>query len=302
MKRNYLGIFAVLFILLGCSGESNNGNEGEVNGGNGGTEPEKETIVMSDEIINDIIQSIPSPLEITTLIQESNAIYNQEDLNDYNNESNYTTNFKKALNLGVYGTDLGYANIYGKTQNALQYLDAVKSLADGLSIGQFFDYKTLKKLAESADNLDSLILTTTRNFEKINYHLRDERRESLSILLLAGGWVEAVYLTTIVYGKQPSLALRDKIGEQKIVLGQILLVLDVYSNKPEFPELIDDLRELQKIYDKIEIETKFVEPEIIEKDNVLIFIDKSISEIKVTEEHIKQITSLVNSVRNKITK
>jgi hypothetical protein len=102
----------------------------------------------------------------------------------------------------------------------------------------------------------------------------------------------------LVYNKKPNSALKDKIGEQKIVLGQILLVLDVYRNKPGFPELIDDLRELQKVYDNIEIETKFVEPEMVEKNGELIFIDKSISEINITEDHIKQITSLVNSIRD----
>ena len=304
MKRNYLGIFALFFMLIACSGGKNDGNEvdNSNNNGAGTADPKEKKIVMSNEIINDIIQSIPSPLEITTLIQENGAIYNKEDLNDHSNESNYTTNFKKALNLGVYGTDLGYANIYDRRQDALLYLDAVQSLADGLAIGQFFDYKTLKRLADSNNNLDSLILTTTKNFEKINTHLREQQRESLSILLLTGGWVEATYLTTLVYANNPDPALRDKIGEQKIVLGQILLVLDVYSNKPEFPELIDSLRELQKVYDKIEIETRFVEPDIEEKDGELIFIDRSVSKIKITEEHITQITTLVNSIRDNIIK
>ena len=50
-------------------------------------------------------------MEITMLIKEGGAVYDKQELNDHNNVSNYTTNFKKALNLGVYGTDLGYANI-----------------------------------------------------------------------------------------------------------------------------------------------------------------------------------------------
>jgi hypothetical protein len=300
MRKSYLSIFAIVFvfILIGCAGNGGKDIEGEdIN--DGGEEPEV-PIVMSDEIINDIIQSIPSPLEITTLIQEGGAIYNRDEMNDDDAVSRYTTNFKKALNLGVYGTDLGYANIYKKNQDAISYLNSVQDLAKGLAIEQFFDYKTLKRLAESNDNLDSLILTTTQNFEKINFHLREQKRESLSILLLTGGWVEATYLTTLVYNKKPNGALRDKIGEQKIVLGQILLVLDVYRNKPGFPELIDDLRELQKVYDNIDIETKFVEPEMVEKNGELIFIDKSISEITITDEHIKQITSLLNSIRERI--
>lgn len=303
MKYLYLGFFAALLMLAGCDG-----NQGGPKGNDGNGEDPKtkqdNVIVMSDEIINDIIQSIPSPIEITSLIKEGGAIYNRDDLNDSDNSSQYTTNFQKAINLGIYGTDLGFANIYGMNNDALNYLKVVRSMADGLSIGQFFDYSTLKRLAESSDNLDSLILTTTQNFEKINFHLREQNRESLSILLLTGGWVEATLLTCTVYNKsnEKNIKLRDKIGEQKIVLGQLLLVLDVYRNKPDFPELIDDLRELQKVYDDIEIETKFMEPEMVEKDGELVFIDKSISEINIDDEHVSQITSLLQSIRDKLTK
>ena len=304
MKNLYLVFFAALLMLAGCNGnqEGTDGPDGPDGGVNNGQDTN--VIVMSDEIINDIIQSIPSPLEITTLIQDGGAIYNRDDLNDPDNASQYSTNFKKAINLGVYGTDLGFANIYGMNQDALSYLSVVRKLADGLSIGQFFDYSTLKRLAESSENLDSLILTTTQNFEKINFHLREQKRESLSILLLTGGWVEAMTLTCNVYKKSnpKNMKLRDKIGEQKIVLGQLLLVLDVYRNKPEFPELIEDLRELQKVYDDIEIETKFVEPEMVEKDGVLVFVDRSESEINIDEDHVDKITSLLLSIRDKLIK
>lgn len=263
------------------------------------TGQQEEVIVMSDEIINDIIQSIPSPLEVTMLIKDGN-VYNKEYLNPSDRANRYTTNFHKALNLGVYGTDLGYANIYGQTQDAISYLNSVQKLAEGLSIGQFFDYHTLKKLAESENNLDSLILNTTQNFEKINYHLREQKRESLSILLLTGGWVEATYLTTLVYNKTPNQSLRDKIGEQKIVLGQILLVLDVYRSKPDFPDLISKLRELQKVYDDIEISTKYGDPVMVERDGELVFVDKSESKIRMTDEHVAEITQLISDIRDKI--
>ena len=269
------------------------------------TEEKKESgtqeleVVMSDEMINDMIQSIPSPLEITMLIKKG-SVYNKEYLNSSDKSNQYTTNFKKALNLGVYGTDLGYANIYGQTQDAVSYLSSVQELAEGLSIGQFFKYRELKKLAESENNLDSLILNTTRNFEKINSHLREQKRESLSILLLTGGWVEATYLTTLVYNKTPNEALKDKIGEQKIVLGQILLVLDVYRSKPDFPELIGLLRELQKVYDDIEIDTQYDDPVMVERDGELVFVDKSESKIVMTDEHVAQITELIHEIREKI--
>jgi len=256
---------------------------------------------ISDDLVKDILQAIPSPLEISTLIREVSQNYNPSVLNEASSSDNYTTNYSKAINLGIYGTDLGYANIYGKTQDAIKYLNSVRDLADGLSIGEFFDYSTMKRLADSSDNLDSLLLETTNNFNKINYHLRQQKREHLSILILTGGWVEAVYLTCLVHEQNNNQLLKEKIGEQKIVLDQILLVLDVYKSKPNFKGLIDDLTALQQVYDTIEIETVYAQPTTEEGPNgQLIVVDNTTSEVKVTNADVETITSLTKSIRNKM--
>ncbi|MBT32467.1 MAG: hypothetical protein CMO01_22615 [Thalassobius sp.] len=301
MKKLYLLFFAISSFWA-CSSNSAPSNETENQMATASAIPEEASIVkVDDDIINDILQSIPSPLEISLLIKEVGSYYNKADLNDHNKVSSYSTNFDKALNLGIYGTDLGYSNIYNKNQDALNYLNSVQNLAEGLTIGQFFDYATLKSLAESADqNLDALLRTTTANFEKINYHLRQQKREHLSILLLTGGWVEALYLTTLVHQRTNNEVLREKIGEQKIVLDRILLVLEVYKTRNGFAELIADLKKLQAIYDQIEIETVYEEPTMVEKDGVLVVVDNTKSVVNITDRDIDTITSLTKSIRNKI--
>ena len=64
-------------------------------------------------------------------------------LNSSDNLSKYNSNYQKALNLGIYGTDLGYTNIYEQNQDGIKYLSSIKSLAEGLNIGQFFDILTI---------------------------------------------------------------------------------------------------------------------------------------------------------------
>ncbi len=296
MKKLYLGVITLL-LLLGC-GDNNASTEENKN------DPETSEVLQpgtSDELVNDILQAIPSPLEISMLIQEIDPAYKASVLNDPSRSGNYTTSYSKALNLGIYGTDLGYANIYGKNQDALKYLNSVRDLADGLSIGEFFDYATMKRLADSADNLDSLLVETTSNFNQINYHLRQQKREHLSILILTGGWLEAVYLTCLVHEANNNNLLKDKIGEQKIVLDKILLVLDVYKSKPNFKTLIDDLTALQQVYDQIEIETVYAPATTQETpEGGLIVVDNTTSTVKITDEDVQTITSLTKSIRNKL--
>lgn len=250
--------------------------------------------------VGEVLESIPSPLEISVLIKENGTIYNKSDLNAPDAVSRYNTTFQKALNLGIYGTDLGFANIYGKNQDAISFLNSVKDLADGLGIGAFFDYETIKELAENSNRLDELIQTTTLNFEKINNNLAERKRENVSALILTGGWIEAVYLTAMVNAREPNDLLKDKIGDQKIVLDQLLLVLDIYKSSPGFEDLINDLTALQEIYDQIEVEVIVGEPTMEEIDGVLVVTDGTRSVVHVTDGDIQKITSLLKSIRNKI--
>ena len=51
--------------------------------------------------------SIPSPIQTAMLIEKSGADYSKGFLNDAKKVSTYATNYQKALNLGVYGADVG---------------------------------------------------------------------------------------------------------------------------------------------------------------------------------------------------
>lgn len=256
---------------------------------------------VDESIIKTILESIPSPLEISILIQQTEAEYNVKDLNDHTSVTKYGSSFKKALNLGVYSTDLGYANIFEQNQDALNFLNSVKKLADGISIGQFFQYAEIKNLVESADDLNKLVQTTTVNFERINFHLREQQRESLSILILTGGWVEINYLAAMVYERNRNEKLKETLADQKIILERILLVLDVYQEKREFKELTMKLKNLRKIYDKVKIQTIIKPPKSVETpDGGIRFEDQNEVIYNITDEDIAEIKSQINAIRNYI--
>src|SRR5690554_5756711 len=55
---------------------------------------------LSEEIIGDVIQNISSPVEMANLIKSTGVDFSQQILNNPENISNYSTSFKRALNLG----------------------------------------------------------------------------------------------------------------------------------------------------------------------------------------------------------
>jgi len=196
---------------------------------------------VDEEVINSILNQIPSPIEISMLLKESGSKYNVSLLNPSDNLPKYNSNYKKALNLGIYGTDLGYTNIFGNNQDGIKYISSIKSLADELNIGQFFDIKTIGRLATNSKNLDSLLLITTMNFNQINHYLQSQSRDNLSVLLLTGGWLEAMQITCQTAAKNPqNKELKETIGEQKIVLEQIMLLFSFYTADENMASLMED--------------------------------------------------------------
>ena len=258
---------------------------------------------ISEETINDILQQIPAPLEISMLMRESGADYDRTILSDPDNVSNYNTTFRRAINLGIYGTDLIYTNIFGKNQEGLSYMKSVKELADDLNIGQFFNLKLVGRLATNNDNLDSLMLITTQNFNAINKYLQENRRANLSILFLVGGWMEAVHINCKMSMDNPEVgSLAERIGEQKIILENIMLLMSFYAETdPNIKELHEDMKKLQEAYGNIQITYTYAEPTTEVVDGVLVIKDNSTSTVHITQDNVKEIDSVINTIRNKLT-
>lgn len=263
-------------------------------------ESAEEKTGIDEDVINAILDQIPSPLEISVLLKESGSKYNGTLLNQSENLPKYNNNYKKALNLGVYGTDLGYTNIYGQNQDGIKYISSIKSLADELNIGQFFDVETIGRLATNSKNLDSLLLITTLNFNHINHYLQSQKRDNLSVLLLTGGWLEAMQITCQVAAKKPSKELFEKIGEQKIILEQILLLFSFYKDDANMAGLLKDLELLKAAYEKVSINYTYKESSMEIVNGVAVIKDNSTTTIDITEQNVEEIRTITNSIRTGI--
>jgi hypothetical protein len=257
---------------------------------------------ISEAVIGDILQQIPSPLEISVLLKESGKKYNSAFLNSADNSSRYNTNFKKALNLGIYGTDLGYTNIYEQNQDGVKYMASIKGLADGLNIGQFFDIETIGRLATNSKNLDSLLLITTQNFNSINHYLQTQSRSNLSVLLLTGGWLEAMHITcNVAVGDPNNKELQEKIGEQKVILENIMLLLSFYKEADQnMASLLTDMEELKKVFDLINITYTYKESTFEVVNGVMVIKDNSTTSINITAENVAQINEIASKITTKI--
>ena len=256
---------------------------------------------LNDAMITEIISSVPNPIEITSILQKTGVVYSQDLLNPAGNISNYNTNFQRALNLGVYGTDLIYMNIYDRTVATLRYLSNLRELAGDLRVEQFFDYSTLNRLSESSKNADSVLYITNSGFDKMSRYLIDQGRSNIAILISAGTWIESLYIATHA---QTTAANREtinkRIGEQKKVLDNLLLLMNSYDQSSDFEELIKDLMIVKNEFDNVTITYQYAEPSIKESDGMLIVVDNSRSMVEISDETVQNIARAIAVVRNNI--
>ncbi len=258
------------------------------------------TMEIAPEVINEIMESIPSPIEMATLLKDQGSKYDAAILNDVENASTYNTHYAKAFNMGTYSADLGYINIYEKTFSAISYLNTIKKLADDIKVGQFFDLETLQRMAKNNNNYDSLVYLSTKNFNEMDAYLREQKRSELSVLMISGAWMEGLHIACQSYKSNKKQELKEKIGYEKIDLDNILLILNAYKTDKYFAERVAAFEEIKKIYEVVKITTEYKKAETKEVDGQLVIVNNSTTSIEVSEEQVALITAKVEEVRARL--
>jgi hypothetical protein len=255
---------------------------------------------VSGQAMNEIIENISSPVEIAALLKKVGAPFSNKYLASTEIAENFISGDQQALNLGIYGADLGYINMYSKTSNVISYLRVIKKLSDDLNVGQFFDFSTLKRLASNNQNLDSLMYISVHSFNQMDKYLRDNKRGNLSALIITGVWIEGLYLATQVAKDKEDEQLSERIGEQKLILADLMLVLKNYSADPYFTRLNANMDEMKSLFSDVKITYEMGEPEAVEKDGMLTIVQNEKSIVHITKEQLKLIISTTEKVRNNL--
>lgn len=263
--------------------------------------PVGEAEKLSSEAIAEISKNISSPVEIANLLQTMAVPFSPDYLASSVNPNQKATAFDKALTLGILGADLGYLNMYEKTGSSLDMLSSIKKLAEGIRVGQYFDFETIKRLSLNKSNLDSLLFLSIDSYNKIDKYLRDDERGQLSALMIIGVWIEGQYLATQVVKEYPDPMLRDRIGEQKIILNDLIMLASPYCTRDsEFNGLCKDLHEIKQVYRNVKITYSIGEPVSVEKDGALVVTQTETSKVNMTDQQLDSIVTLTRDIRNKL--
>lgn len=294
-------IAAVILVVSACSCRNSSTRQSGLSFPVADSVPAGEAVKLSEEAVADIVQNIASPVEIASILQAMEVPFSAGYLAPTQGSDRLSTNFQKAVMLGIYGADLGYLNMYEKTGNSVDVLSTIKRLADGLRVGQYFDFETLKRLSVSKSNLDSLLFLSVNSYNQIDRFLRDNDRGSISALMIAGVWIEGQYLATQVALNHGEEILRDRIGEQKIILGDLLMLLRPYrQSSEEYGALYTMMEEISSKYSGVRVSYRLGEPETREEEGRLVMVQHEESIVEMSDAQLAEIAEKSKEVRNKL--
>jgi len=246
------------------------------------------------------IFSIPSPVQTAYLIKQLDLPFDETLLNKNSNVGKYIKEYNQALNLGIYGTDVGYSSMYEQKDITMKYLSSVEKLTSELGLDIAFDNAFLKRFEKNNGNKDSMLVIMSDAYRKSDNFLKQSNRKSTSALILTGGWIESIYFATKLNKKKQNPDVEKRIGEQKESLNSIIDILNEYNIDKQNDLLIAELKDLKVSFDKIEMNYKYSAPETDKAKKVTTFTHTL--EIKLDKKILDEIESKIDAIRSNIIK
>ncbi len=248
---------------------------------------------------NEIFYGLLTPTEITSIFSRLGVPYEKAALNPSANSDLYTSIAKASINLGIYGVDFGYIKMFGLGQMMIDYLMTIKELSYKLGIPDKYLMDPIKKIESDISSPDTIMVLVNKSFYDIETHLRKEGRESTAGLMLMGGWVEALYLTSslLFNPEKPDPEVVEKIAQQKYTLTSLLSFMKNYYDDPMVVYYTKKLIFLRRYFDKFDIYYKKGDLEIDTSRQILL---ASGSETTATLETLTQIRDYVARLRTEM--
>lgn len=232
-------------------------------------------MISQEEIekgFEEVIFPLPEPMSVYQMLENIGASYAKEALNPVASAEKYFTSNIKSVNVGVYGADLSYTLVYNKKDDIDLYSKTLKKLVDDLDIKVNYRSLVSEESKEMAMSNDSLIKLSSEIFFDIYEFLYKESDPAMAVLMANGFYVEGLYIATHI-----SEETFNNIEMVKIIYGQskpleeIIKLNEKFGDNEYISAIQGSLIKLKELYDS--------------------------TDGSLTEEQLKQITTIIESIR-----
>lgn len=229
---------------------------------------------------------LPAPLQIASAIKIAKTNFSVKLLAPVGRLAILpSSNYLKALNMGIYGVDMGYATVFGYHQTSINYLLVVQKLKDELKISNSFDVSMINRFKNNTNNQDSLFSIILDAFNKTHQFLRDDHRGDIGLLIITGYYIEGLYLASNLIKTDKDTQLISLVVKQKIFLDNLIELFDEFKTDENIKELLESLNDFKTAYSGINVDFNKV-------DNA--------NDVAISAKDLKVITEKISALRNKI--
>jgi hypothetical protein len=257
------------------------------------------TGVVVPVVKNEIFYGLLTPVEICSIFSRLNVPYNSAALNPTSKRDEYMSSAKASINTGIYGVDFGYLKMFGIGQEMITYMVTIKEMSNKLGIPDIYLTEPIKRIQGDMADPDTIMRIMNEAYNNMENHLRRSGRESTAGLMVLGGWVEAMFISTqLVYDPaKPDPEVVQKIAEQKYTLTTLLSFMKNYYDDPVVVYYTKKLIFLKNYFDTFDIYFKKGDLEI---DNSKQVFRSSGSEMTITVETLNKIRDYVARLREEM--
>lgn len=213
---------------------------------------EIEQVKTLESEIEKNVYPLPTSAEVIKMLTELEVGYIVGISNPVENTRKYFTGTNRAINMGVYGADLSYATLYNMQQEVINYLDAIRVLANELNMSEIYDEQLYDNIKANFDNREALVKILTDAYNNTYAQLSDNNQQALALLVVGGAWVEGMYLTTHVSEaayQVPGIA--RVLLEQKSSFDLFLEISSPYGQDPSISDFLKLLEPIKQVYGTI---------------------------------------------------
>jgi hypothetical protein len=203
----------------------------------------------------------------------------------------------KAINFGIYSCDLSYCSIFEIGSESLKYFKTVKVMGDQIGVSTAIKPEILKRLENNIGSSDSLGVITDDVYFSSFEALEDGKQGPTLALVVAGGWLESIYIATNLAKFQENSPVIERLADQKYTLENLIEFLKKHESDENVASVRKDFEGLLAEFNKIT--EKDAQP-VKSKDKKEATLTGG-KQLVITQETYKTIVDKIKAVRNSYT-
>lgn len=280
--------FALSLALVSCGGNSEDQKSQESVDGLDSITATPDSVSIIDD--NEVTYNLPSALQIAYVFKKSGASFIPALLNNKSNYSKYnTSNYKRAVNFGIYSADLAYCLFNKKYQESKEYLKSCKEMGSFLGLNQAFESDNMAQRFDKNIAIEDSVVKIVSNVQlKTDVMFEQNKQKHITVIAFAGAWTESMYIATEVYQKDKNKKVLASLMEQLLLSETIIKALKSHQeSEQELPALISSIEKINSQFNSIASVKS-----AIEKDEEMDF-----NLMAVTDAELKSIIESVKTLR-----